>query len=391
MPISSSTNAKRAALGCLSFFLGAGVGVAVTLLSQGMLVLILMFAGLANVPGAPTSGGVDLAIAVAAPLVIVVIGVVFALFILRRRGVPLVLGLCLGASLASVGGGLSMRHLLLGTPIPRIGGTVIRADGDRAAKQGDVRLELRLLDGSVASLHIPAGATRWYGGYAPSSEPSCDAPFDTGGWVEAEVSLKELGGAFRAGTAYLCAIEREWSNVPARRPETWKEASPNALIVQAGERFNSTRYAEALELFERSLKKDPDSAVAYYGTALCLSHLDRPKEAREALARAARLAPDNLEILYWYANSLAGSDNERAASVFEGLVAKEPQNSRSLAGLGNALYNVGRYEEAGKAFDRANQLCPSCLSDTEKYVRRDCQRLLTIKAYHPGFLSILGL
>jgi tetratricopeptide (TPR) repeat protein len=78
-------------------------------------------------------------------------------------------------------------------------------------------------------------------------------------------------------------------------PAIARQDSPDPLLlVQQGRRLNAAgRQAEALELYERALKINPDQFEAHLASGIALDLLARYSEARTHLARAIQLAPED--------------------------------------------------------------------------------------------------
>jgi tetratricopeptide (TPR) repeat protein len=144
---------------------------------------------------------------------------------------------------------------------------------------------------------------------------------------------------------------------------------------RAVELYNAGRYAEALDGYREAIRTGKEPTWAYRGVADCLGNLDRRKEAAEAYRNAAKAAPDDIETLYWYANSQIGENDKDAVGHFKKLMAREPSNARGAIGLANALYNLDRFTEAIRAFDQAKRLCPHCLNDNDRSVYADAKRM----------------
>jgi tetratricopeptide (TPR) repeat protein len=78
-------------------------------------------------------------------------------------------------------------------------------------------------------------------------------------------------------------------------PAIARQDSPDPLmLVQQGRRLNAAgRQAEALELYERALKINPDQFEAHLASGIALDLLARYSEARTHFARAIQLAPED--------------------------------------------------------------------------------------------------
>jgi cytochrome c-type biogenesis protein CcmH/NrfG len=109
--------------------------------------------------------------------------------------------------------------------------------------------------------------------------------------------------------------------------------------------------------------------------AKSLDLLGRQKESSDAFRRALDLAPDDREMLYWYANSLITLDDKTAVAQFQKLIPLEPNEARGYIGLANASFELERYRDAVAAFARAQKLCATCLNDNDRRIYADARRL----------------
>ena len=73
-----------------------------------------------------------------------------------------------------------------------------------------------------------------------------------------------------------------------------QESTDPLMLVQQGRRLNAAgRQREALELYERALKINPDQFEAHLASGIALDLLARYEEARSHLSRAIQLAPED--------------------------------------------------------------------------------------------------
>jgi tetratricopeptide (TPR) repeat protein len=148
------------------------------------------------------------------------------------------------------------------------------------------------------------------------------------------------------------------------------------LETQAVELYNGGRYAEALEAYREAMATGKAAPWANRGLADCLSQLGRDKEAAAAYREAVEADPGDAETLYRYANSLIGENDREAVVQFQKLILREPREARGPIGLANALYDLDRFAEAVRAFNQAQALCATCLSDNDRALYADARRLL---------------
>jgi tetratricopeptide (TPR) repeat protein len=118
------------------------------------------------------------------------------------------------------------------------------------------------------------------------------------------------------------------------------------------------RYGEAATCYRAVLEHDPDSAAAHANLCHALYRLGRFQAARAHGSRALELDPalaearHNLGLVL-----LATGEPAQAAECFERAFRARPR-AEVAAGLGHALRDLGRLEEAIAAYDRALAIDP---------------------------------
>jgi tetratricopeptide (TPR) repeat protein len=157
-----------------------------------------------------------------------------------------------------------------------------------------------------------------------------------------------------------------------QRP-AWDDAPVGDLLDRAADLFDTGDYQGALVCAEEAARQAPRSVEAHHNRAIALLHLDRVDEARDALALALALAPDDPETL------------EAAADLFVNQL--PPSADRSLLGLeyarrgsrhtpardvgrrarlalleGQALIDLGRANEALRRLDASVAFQPDVAS-----------------------------
>src|SRR5882724_1153419 len=78
---------------------------------------------------------------------------------------------------------------------------------------------------------------------------------------------------------------------------SWVDAPVAALLDRAAEMFDTSDYEGALACAEEAARQAPRSVEAHHNRAVALLHLDRLDDARDALALALALSPDDPETL----------------------------------------------------------------------------------------------
>jgi tetratricopeptide (TPR) repeat protein len=113
------------------------------------------------------------------------------------------------------------------------------------------------------------------------------------------------------------------------------------------------RVEASVSSYQRVLEADPDSEEARFGEAMALAQLTRYKEARERLAVAVTLHPDQPAFAQALARLLAASpdpevrDGQRALDLVQAL-AKHYKTTSVAETMAMALAEVGRFAEAAE-------------------------------------------
>jgi tetratricopeptide (TPR) repeat protein len=147
--------------------------------------------------------------------------------------------------------------------------------------------------------------------------------------VRAPLSTEVAGAAGQGALASTALVAR--AARPPRPPPTrslrrcfaerpaWIDAAVADLLDRAADLFDAGDYSGALVCAEEAARQAPRSVEAHHNRAVALMHLDRLDEARDALALALALAPQDPETL------------EAAADLFINQL--PPSADRSLLGL----------------------------------------------------------
>jgi tetratricopeptide (TPR) repeat protein len=219
-----------------------------------------------------------------------------------------------------------------------------------------------------------------------------------------------VAGVMSGGTTHSCSGSAE-ANEPPPRPlrrcfpdrPAWLDAPVAALLDRAAELFDDGDYAGALSCAEEAARQAPRSVEAHHNRAISLMRLDRLDEARDAIALALALAPDDPETLEAAAdlniNQLAPSvdrsalgleyarrgsrhvghgDRERVARLallegqalidlgrasealrrIDGALRASPHFAAAVYERGVALFELCRFEEARRTFDKVLATTP---------------------------------
>jgi tetratricopeptide (TPR) repeat protein len=164
---------------------------------------------------------------------------------------------------------------------------------------------------------------------------------------------------------------------PAPRPlrrcfpdrPAWEEGAVADLLDRAGKLFDADDFTGALACSEEAARQAPRSVEAHHDRAAALLHLGKTDDARDALALALSLDPDDVETLEasadLFINQLAASSDrsaiglEHARRAFRRASGHDRSRAARLALLeGQALIDLGRAEEAVRRLNVALSLAP---------------------------------
>jgi tetratricopeptide (TPR) repeat protein len=122
---------------------------------------------------------------------------------------------------------------------------------------------------------------------------------------------------------------------------------------------NSAKKNEAVAAFQRALAMNPSYVRAMSGLGQALFEEKKFSEAAALYSRAYALEPKNTDVLVGYAFSLKASGaKEDALRIYNEAITAAPENLDALEGLGILYYELYRYKEARRIFERVKQINP---------------------------------
>jgi len=159
-----------------------------------------------------------------------------------------------------------------------------------------------------------------------------------------------------------------------------KSKAPDEMVLKNAREvgqflLNEKRYAEAAQLFEALVEKQPRNALALYGAALATFNLGTPAEA-EPIARAAVEAINSASAGFSNASReqrgqaadalvllavivAVRGDDQQSLKIAESAVTIAPDHFDAQFTLGRALYSAGDPIRAAQAFRTAVSLNPT--------------------------------
>jgi tetratricopeptide (TPR) repeat protein len=129
----------------------------------------------------------------------------------------------------------------------------------------------------------------------------------------------------------------------------------NALVTL----FSEGRYAEAEILARRMTEDFPLHAFGWTALGAVLKQLGRDFDALEAMRKAARLSPHDVEVQYNLGVTLQDVDQlELAEASYRTALQLDPDHAKTLYNLGNVLNKRGKPNEAEQNFRHALDIKP---------------------------------
>lgn len=149
---------------------------------------------------------------------------------------------------------------------------------------------------------------------------------------------------------------------------------------------NLGRKEDALAAFDEALKQNPKDIINWQYKASLLVEMKRYNESLEAYDKALELIPENDTeelALAWLAKGLALNKTEKrkeaqealskSLELFDKAISANPEDIRLLQSKGWALFELGRYSDALKAYDKILETSPGIepyITQTTAFIAR---------------------
>ena len=191
-------------------------------------------------------------------------------------------------------------------------------------------------------------------------------------------AYRALGDDFKAG--YVALVQGNAERAVGFLAAAAEEASASFVVNlelgrawSLGGRMGEAR--EALKRAERSAPKDVEVSILLSAVNIELGRFDEARERLEALARGAANDPDpDPDITFLLGRSLAGAKKSDAAlEKFRETVKREPRFHEAYFEAANVLRRRGDFEAAVELLNRACQLAP----DENRYNRELVELVLS--------------
>jgi cytochrome c-type biogenesis protein CcmH len=165
----------------------------------------------------------------------------------------------------------------------------------------------------------------------------------------------------------------------------WRLGEPAAITAPRLAGLTPTQQVQALlPALEKHLKEAPEDATGWRMLAKAYMALERYSEAAAAMERAAKLLPQDAQVLADQADALAMAQGQRLAGRPQALLARalelDPDNGKALYLAGYAALEAGDRETAARHWKRLLARLPADSEDAAT-VR---QQLEEIGAATPG-------
>jgi tetratricopeptide (TPR) repeat protein len=131
----------------------------------------------------------------------------------------------------------------------------------------------------------------------------------------------------------------------------------NESIKQVAILLAKNERGQSEELLKKYLSIYPDSADLHYLKGMLENIRGRKKNAKSSFLRAVRLDPDFIDAIYNYALLLQlDNEIEKAAGYYEQILAKEPEDIKSLNNLAAICIDRGELSTAENYLQRCSDL-----------------------------------
>jgi tetratricopeptide (TPR) repeat protein len=137
------------------------------------------------------------------------------------------------------------------------------------------------------------------------------------------------------------------------------EQACEKLIQQGIQEHDKGDFRKAIEFYEKALKKNPISSLAYYEMGYSYSLSGDKDKALESMMRSIALDPKSETAYVMKANILDDKGYpDEAIKTYRKILELKPDNAFARVNLGITLVRKGNIEEAQSEFTRAHEIAP---------------------------------
>ena len=191
-------------------------------------------------------------------------------------------------------------------------------------------------------------------------------PMNLEGW-ESLVRARDAIGEQDAAQAALDRALEVFAAAPFPRQRLATLGQELGLNAPAA--TGEAEIASMVERLAERLESDPDDLDGWLMLARSYTVLGKADEAREAMAAAARLAPEDPSVLAIEAAAIreanGGQHNAESIAVLRRVLALDPNHTEALWVVGNAEADAGNTDGAVEMLERVYELSPAGSEDRD--------------------------
>jgi len=136
-------------------------------------------------------------------------------------------------------------------------------------------------------------------------------------------------------------------------------AAYEAGLKLAPEDFEQGQHKDALKLYEKIVKIDPNDADGYVNIGLVYNSMERAEDAIKAYETALKLDPENVFAYNALGDAWFGLGNrDKAIEAFSKGIAVDPHDAAARFNLGELYYDLGEHDDAERECLEAVKLDP---------------------------------
>lgn len=164
------------------------------------------------------------------------------------------------------------------------------------------------------------------------------------------------------------SAETDVENIKKKKEEIAKDKTHIDYISLGLSLSNQGRFLEALGVFERALKLDPQNTTALFQKGYCFTQLGNYRDAIEVYTSVIKASPDLVAAYGNRGNAFESlGEHKKALQDYEKVIELNPNDFRGHHNKGIALMYMERFDEAIDSFEKSIVLKPN---NPESYLRK---------------------
>lgn len=151
-----------------------------------------------------------------------------------------------------------------------------------------------------------------------------------------------------------------WAQIRANPKEDVEAGSELSESTSGYDLLEKGDYANALKIFQREIKADPENPQPYYYSGAAKNRLKKYDEALDLLTKADELGMENrrrIDFEYGWSYLKLEKFNQAEKSL-RAFLETHPKDAQAIEFLGRALMEMGQFDEAEKRLEEAKELNP---------------------------------